>query len=88
LMTEQLRNRLGAAIQAYLGEKLSIRFDVQDQISETPAARNERHRDEAQQQARRAIESDPNVRDLAELLGAEVVPDSVKPVAPHPRGAT
>jgi DNA polymerase-3 subunit gamma/tau len=82
LMTEQLRNRLAAVIQERLGEKLSIRFDMQDQAPDTPAAHGERSRDKAQQHARRAIESDPNVRDLADLLGAELVPDSVKPMRP------
>jgi DNA polymerase-3 subunit gamma/tau len=84
MMTEQLRNRLVAAIQARLGEKLNVRFDVRDRTEDTPAAHNERSTNQAQQRARRAIESDPNVRDLTELLGAELVPDSVKPMTSDP----
>jgi DNA polymerase-3 subunit gamma/tau len=88
MMTEQLRNRLVGAIQARLGEKLNVRFDVRDRTEDTPAAHNERSTNQAQQQARRAIESDPNVRDLTELLGAELVPDSVKPMTSEPGEAT
>ena len=82
LVTEQLMGRLTAAIQARLGEKIRVRLDVQDKAHNTPAAHNEQRKDEAQHRARMAIEADPNVRDLAEVFGAELVPDSIKPMVP------
>ncbi len=84
LVTEQLKARFTAVIQDRLGEKINIRFEIRDRSRETPAARDEERRDAEQQRARRAIESDPNIRELTELLGAELVPDSIKPVVRDP----
>ena len=85
LVTEQLKGRLTAAITARLGDKVKIKYELRDAAQETLAARDEQRRDEAMRRARQAIESDPNVRDLASVFGAEVVPESIKPVAPERR---
>ncbi len=84
LVTDQLRNRLAATIQARLGDQLRVQFDVRDSTQDTPAAHQVQRQSEALQRARQAIESDPNVRELADLFGAEIVPDSIKPPAADP----
>lgn len=80
LLTEQVKSRLSAAITARLGETLTVRYTVQDAAPETAAARSERSQGEALQRARQAIETDPNVRALGDMFGAELVADSIRPV--------
>jgi DNA polymerase-3 subunit gamma/tau len=86
LVTEQLKGRLTAAVQGHLGGDVQLQFDVRDAATDTIAARDEQRQGEAVRQARQAIESDPNVRDLAALFGAEIVPESVAPVEPGRAG--
>jgi DNA polymerase-3 subunit gamma/tau len=86
LVTEQLTGRLTAAVQSHLGGDVQLQIDVRDAATDTIAARDEQRQGEAVRQARQAIESDPNVRDLAALFGAEIVPESVKPVEPGRAG--
>ena len=84
LVTDQLRSRLAAAVQARLGDGVKVQIDVQEKTRDTVAARQEQRQGDAQRRAREAIESDPNVRDLAAVFGAEIVQDSIKPNAPDP----
>ncbi len=79
LVTELQRTRLQEAVRARLGRSLLVRLEVRDLATDTAAARDQQQQGEALQQARAAIESDPNVRDMAELFGAELLPDSVRP---------
>jgi DNA polymerase-3 subunit gamma/tau len=83
LVTDQQRARLTQAIQARHGDQVRVRIDVQDRTGDTPAARQAQRQGEAMARAREAIESDPNVRDLTDLFGAELVPGSVKPMTPE-----
>jgi DNA polymerase-3 subunit gamma/tau len=87
LATEQLKSRLATAVQQRLGAGVRLQFDVRDTASGTLAARDEQRQGEAVQQARKSIESDPNVRELTAMFSAQIVPDSVKPVGPGPAGA-
>ncbi len=80
LVTEQLKSRLTVAIQDRLGENLRVQYAIQEVARETAATHADEAADDVLRRARQAIEADPNVRDLARLFGAEVVPDSVKPV--------
>jgi DNA polymerase-3 subunit gamma/tau len=80
LLTEQQKSRLAAAILARLGGTIAVRFDVREAARDTAAVRDEQQTDEALRSARAAIEADPNVRELADMFGAELVADSIKPV--------
>lgn len=79
LLTEQLRNRLATAIGQRLGSTVRLRLEVREAAGDTPAARQEQQQGEALQRARAALESDPNVRDLTDLFGAELLADTIKP---------
>ncbi len=79
LLTEMQKQRLIAAIQERRGVPLRVRIELRSQAGDTPAVREENRQDEALHRARQSIESDPNVRDLAEQMGAVVVPGSIKP---------
>jgi DNA polymerase-3 subunit gamma/tau len=83
LVTEQQKGRLVAAIRERRGDDIRVRIDVLDDARDTPAGRSEQQQSEALRRARDAIEADPNVRDLADMFGAELVPGSIKPVGPE-----
>jgi hypothetical protein len=52
---------------------------------ETVAARGARRAEQDLEQAKTAIETDPNVRKLVDLFGAEIDADSVRPAPPESR---
>jgi DNA polymerase-3 subunit gamma/tau len=79
LHTRQLADRLGAALGKLVGAAVAVEIDV-GSATDTPARREEQARDERLEQARAAIERDPNVQALRDRFGAVVQPDSVKPV--------
>ena len=83
LQTDQLKARLVGAIRARLGEAVRVMVEVTHAAAEssTVAAADEQRQSDDLRRARSAIESDPNVRDLANLLGAQLLPDSVKSVS-------
>jgi DNA polymerase-3 subunit gamma/tau len=83
LVTEQQKSRLVAAIRERRGEEIKVRIDVLDGARDTLADRSEQQQGEALRRARDAIEADPNVRDLADMFGAELVPGSIRPVGPE-----
>ncbi|MCK6371374.1 MAG: DNA polymerase III subunit gamma/tau [Gammaproteobacteria bacterium] len=87
-LTEQQKIRVVAAIHERLGDGLRVSIDVCQGRDDTVAVRVERQEEDALQRARDAIETDPHVRELTDLLGAELVPGSIKPpeAEKQPRG--
>ncbi len=81
-MVSQMEERLGQV----LGERIRLRFVSADQHAQTqtPAARAAKSRDAAQSAAEQSIENDPLVQSLKREFGAQVVPQSVKPLASEP----
>jgi DNA polymerase-3 subunit gamma/tau len=79
LCTRQQEERLVAALGKVVGAAVSLEIEVGG-AQDTPARREEQARDERLEQARAAIERDPNVRALRDRFGAVVQPDSIKPV--------
>jgi DNA polymerase-3 subunit gamma/tau len=82
LLTEQQKARLVAAIQERRGSELVVRIELLGGVADTPAAREAEKQDAALRNARQAIEADPDVQDLAQVFGAELVPGSIKPLKP------
>jgi DNA polymerase-3 subunit gamma/tau len=82
LLTVQLQARVTAAIHKRLGDDLRVVIEVGNgpAAEPAPAALDAQLQDEALRRARAAIDADPNVRDLAAMFGAQVMPESVKPV--------
>ncbi|HKV64870.1 MAG TPA: DNA polymerase III subunit gamma/tau [Rhodanobacteraceae bacterium] len=70
----QLQDRLGAAIEL----KLRVRI-VHEAIAETPATRAARARSDEQAAAERSMADDPIIQDMQRQLGAQVIPDSIRP---------
>ncbi|HEY7739880.1 MAG TPA: DNA polymerase III subunit gamma/tau [Steroidobacteraceae bacterium] len=79
LCTRQQEDRLAAALGKVVGAAVTIEIELGGTL-DTPARREEQARDERLEQARAAIERDPNVRALRDRFGAVVQPDSIKPV--------
>jgi DNA polymerase-3 subunit gamma/tau len=78
LLTDNLRGRLVAALQERLGSDVKVLFTSVQAVAETPADRQTRSDDEELRRAREKIAADSNVREMAELFGAEVIPDSIR----------
>ncbi len=75
----QLEEKLSQALSAYFGEPVRIELSVADRALDTLARQQKAAADDRVQQARAAIENDPNVRAMRDMFGATVQPDSVRP---------
>ncbi|MGH8192696.1 MAG: DNA polymerase III subunit gamma/tau [Rhodanobacteraceae bacterium] len=71
----QLQEQLGGAI----GRKLRVRIVPAETVADTPAARAAKARSEQQAAAERAMADDPIVQDFRRQLGAEIIPESIRP---------
>jgi DNA polymerase-3 subunit gamma/tau len=80
LLTDQLKTRVNAAISDSLGGQRRVVFEIRDAPADTSAARQDRRSQEALRKARETLAQDPDVKELVDLFGAEVIPDSVKPL--------
>jgi DNA polymerase-3 subunit gamma/tau len=80
LLTDKLKSRLTAAIQQRIGSGIAVQFSVTDQALETAAARAVDHSEQAMRRAQDAIENDPDVQQLVDVLGGEIVANSVQPI--------
>ncbi|MDH5255516.1 MAG: DNA polymerase III subunit gamma/tau, partial [Gammaproteobacteria bacterium] len=78
LLTDNLRNRLVAAVQDRLGSAVKVQVTIGEAAADTPAARQAQTEDEELRLARERIAADSNVRQMAELFGAEVIPESIR----------
>jgi len=83
LLTDKLKNRMTVAVQQRIGSGIAVCFVVTDKTLETAAARAADDSEQALRDAREAIETDPDVRQLVDVLGGEVVPNSIQPINPE-----
>jgi len=75
----QLEEKLAQALSAYFGEPVRLELSVADRALDTLARQQKAAADDRVQQARAAIENDPNVRAMRDMFGATLTPDSVRP---------
>ncbi len=80
ICTPSAEAKLKKALEAYLGTSLKLSFTQQEPDQETPAQQVAREASERQQAAEQSIHGDPLVQNLMQSLGAEVVPNSVRPI--------
>ena len=71
---KQLQDQLGDAI----GRKLRVRI-VHESVAETPATRAAKARSDEQAAAERALVDDPIIQDMQRQLGAQIIPESIRP---------
>lgn len=75
-----LEEKLTQALSAYFGESIKIEIAVAVDELDTPARQRKAAADDRLQNARVAIENDPNVRAMRDIFGATVQPESVRPL--------
>ena len=85
LLTDQLKPRLIDALKTRLGKGLKVSFTIREHIGDTVATQEARQAEQHMQKAKTAIETDPNVRKLVDLFGAEVDTESVRPASSESR---
>jgi DNA polymerase-3 subunit gamma/tau len=79
LLTDKLKSRLVMAIQDRVGEGVRVHVEVVEKATKTVAARTAKQTAKTLQETKRAIQEDPNVRDLVDMFGAEVISESIRP---------
>ncbi len=80
LVNPGLQGKLQEALSNYLSEKIKLEISIGEATTESPAQTAARNVAEKQQAAEQSIEQDPMVQALKDNFGAEVVPNSVRPV--------
>ena len=81
LLTRSRQQTIADALSDRFGEKLSVDIALGDESAgETPMQARARQVDEKLEAARASLESDPNVKTLRDMFGAEIRPDSVEPI--------
>jgi DNA polymerase-3 subunit gamma/tau len=70
---------LKRALEQYYGRALKLNVRIGQPPAETPAQEKTRERDERQEAAERAIQTDPTVGALVEKFNARVVPGTIRP---------
>jgi DNA polymerase-3 subunit gamma/tau len=79
LLTDKLKRRLTLAVQEKIGGGVNVHYAVSDKTGETAAARVADEVKRNLEQAKDVIEQDPKVRDLVDIFGGEIVPESIQP---------
>jgi DNA polymerase III subunit gamma/tau len=80
LVNPGLQSKLQDALSNYLGEKIKLDIILGTAATESPAQTTARNVVEKQQAAEQSVDQDPMVQALKDNFGAEVVPNSVRPV--------
>jgi DNA polymerase-3 subunit gamma/tau len=78
--TAMMEDKLVQALTTYYGQPMRVDFTVSSAATvNTPAKQMKQAAEDRVQNARAAIETDPNVRAMREVFGATVTPDSIRP---------
>ncbi|MBT8131757.1 MAG: DNA polymerase III subunit gamma/tau [Gammaproteobacteria bacterium] len=79
LLTDNLQQRLGTAIQAQVGTQARLRIKLGKAGDSTLAAKREQASQAKMSAAREEIEKDPNVKALKDMFGATIEEDTIRP---------
>ena len=80
-LTRARQAALATALSAHFGEELKVDIEIGAATTETPVQKQEREQLEGLDAARAGLESDPNVIAMKNMFGAEIVAESVEPIA-------
>jgi len=81
-------DKLKSALEAVVGHKVLLAFEVGDVADASLAAQERRERAEAKANGEQAFRDEPFVRDLIARFDGRVKPDSVEPLPPAARDTT
>ena len=76
--------QLGDALSSLLGGAVQLKFESGTPRGDTARVRNAREREERQAGAEQGFASDPDIQRLMQVHGAQIVPDSIRPLDPPP----
>ncbi len=79
LRSDLFCKQIEQALSRVVGQPLRTRFEVVDQVGETPAGHAARQQQARQSRAESEFEQDPAVRAVMTALDARIVPGSVRP---------
>jgi DNA polymerase-3 subunit gamma/tau len=85
LINKEREAVLKQALEEYYGRPLKLSVRIGKPPAETPTQEMSRVRDERQQAAVQAINSDPNVQALREKFNARVNPETIRPKSSNAR---
>jgi DNA polymerase-3 subunit gamma/tau len=80
LKSPSLVLQLGDALSSLLGGELQLRFEAGETRGDTARVRNAREREQKQAGAEQGFAADPDIQRLVQVHGAQIVPDSVRPL--------
>ena len=80
LKSPSLVLQLGDAVATMLGGAVQLRFETSQVRGDTARVRNARARDEKQAGAEQGFATDPDIQRLVQVHGAQIVPDSIRPL--------
>jgi DNA polymerase-3 subunit gamma/tau len=80
LKSPSLVLQLGDALSALLGGAVQLRFETGEPRGDTARVRNTREREEKQAGAEQGFAADPDIQRLVQVHGAQIVPDSIRPL--------
>jgi DNA polymerase-3 subunit gamma/tau len=78
LLTKSRQKALSAAVSDRFGERLRVEITVAESAPETPMQEEARRIDEKMEAARVSLESDPNVKAMQDMFGAQLNPESIE----------
>ena len=81
LRSPSMEHRLQEALKSYFGEPVRLNFTEGELSEETPAHMQQRAAEDRQQLAVDAILNDPHVQRIRDTFDAEVMTDSIRPIA-------
>ncbi|MFQ5548714.1 MAG: DNA polymerase III subunit gamma/tau [Woeseia sp.] len=87
LLTKSRQTALAAAVSDRFGEPLRVEITISDKAPDTPLQEKRRQDDEKIRAARASLESDPNVKAMQDMFGAELNPESIELVHRPPEEA-
>ena len=80
LKSPSLVLQLGDALSSMLGGAVQLRFEAGEPRGDTARVRNAREREEKQAGAEQGFAADPDIQRLVQVHGAQIVPDSIRPL--------
>lgn len=81
LQMKPAQDKLQQALTDHFGRAVTLRIEIAQVETDTPAAAFARDKRERQEHAVAAIEGDPFVRDLIDIFDASLIGSSIKPIA-------
>jgi DNA polymerase-3 subunit gamma/tau len=78
MLTKQRKDTIAESLTAYFGENLLVDIELGSAKAETPVQEESRLTDERLEEARQALEADPNVQTLKNMFGAELKADTIE----------